>query len=158
MAKLEFLPRTEKDIEVFGGDVYFDIDGKNVGTLSRLNCTVELPAGRHTIKMYKSHKYDTFIGFAESCIDLDDQEHLMIWYAAPMATNQPGNIIIMPYDKSKEQEILKNREDAIQRDSMADETRKREQNEKYNTGIMLWIGLMVVSAIIFAIWEASIWW
>ena len=158
MAKLEFLPRTAKDIEIFGGDIYFDIDGKNIGILSRLNYTVDLPAGHHTIKMYKSHKYDTFIGFAESTIVLQEQEHLMVRYAAPMATNQPGNIIVMPYDPNKEQEILKTREDVIRRDSMADDMRKREQNEKYNTGVMLWIGLMIVSAIIFAIWESSIWW
>ena len=28
MAKLIFLKRTQKEIEIFGGDVYFDIDGK----------------------------------------------------------------------------------------------------------------------------------
>ena len=66
MAKLVFLRRTEKDIQVFGGDVYFDIDGKNVGKLSRVNQEVSVPAGLHTIKMYKSHTYDTFIGFAET--------------------------------------------------------------------------------------------
>lgn len=30
MAKLVFLRRTDKEIEVFGGDVYFDLDGKNI--------------------------------------------------------------------------------------------------------------------------------
>lgn len=55
MAKLVFLQRTQKEIEIFGGDVYFDIDGKNVGKLTLQNQTIEVPAGEHTIKMYKSH-------------------------------------------------------------------------------------------------------
>ena len=54
MAKLVFLRRTDKEIEVFGGDVYFDIDGKNAGKLSRTNQEIEVLPGKHTIKMYKS--------------------------------------------------------------------------------------------------------
>lgn len=72
MAKLIFLQRTQKEIEIFGGDVFFDIDGKNAGKLSLTNQTVELPAGDHTIKMYKSHTYDTFIGFAEQTISITE--------------------------------------------------------------------------------------
>ena len=156
MAKLVFLRRTEKEIEVFGGDVFFDIDGKNVGTLSRVNQEITLSAGKHTIKMYKSHSYDTYIGFAESTIELAEEEQLMVRYAAPMATNQPGNLIISAYDPSKENETLRAREEAIRRDYAADENRKREQNEKYNTGVMLFIGFLIVDAIIWAIWMASI--
>ena len=55
MAKLVFLQRTQREIELFGGDVFFDIDGKNVGKLSLSNQIIELPAGTHSIKMYKSH-------------------------------------------------------------------------------------------------------
>ena len=40
MAKLVFLQRTPKEIEIFGGDVYFDIDGKNVGKLTLQNQTI----------------------------------------------------------------------------------------------------------------------
>lgn len=158
MARLVFLRRTEKEIEVFGGDIYFDIDGKNVGMLSRINQEIELPAGQHTIKMYKSHSYDTYIGFAESTITLSDNEHLMVRYAAPMMANQPGNIIISQYDAYKEQELLQNRENVIQRDYSADIRRRQEQNEKYNTGVKIWIVCMIIGAIVFAIWEASIWW
>lgn len=74
MAKLVFLRRTDKEIEVFGGDVYFDLDGKNIGKLSRTNQEIDVLPGKHTIKMYKSHSYDTFIGFAESTIDVDETE------------------------------------------------------------------------------------
>ena len=155
MAKLVFLRRTENEIQVFGGDVYIDIDGKNVGILSRTNQEYNLEAGKHTIKMYKSHSYDTYIGFAESTITVEEDEQLMVRYAAPMAVNQPGNMIISPYDPLKETEALRTRDMAIQRDHIADETRKREQNNKYNTGVILFIAFLVFDAIIWAIWMAS---
>lgn len=156
MAKLVFLRRTEKEIQVFGGDVYIDIDGKNVGLLSRVNQEFELSAGKHTVKMYKSHSYDTFIGFAESTISVEEDEQLMVRYAAPMAANQPGNMIISAYDPLKETEMLRARENAIQRDYAAAEHRKQEQNNKYNTGIIIFICFLIVDAIIWAIWMASI--
>ena len=157
MAKLVFLRRTDKEIEVFGGDVYFDLDGKNVGKLSRVNQEVNVLPGKHTIKMYKTHSYDTFIGFAESTIEIGETEELMVRYAAPMAVNQPGNMIISAYDYCKEAEVLRNREQTIAHDYAADVNLKKEQNEKYNTGITIWIVCMIIGAIIFAIWEASIW-
>ena len=58
---LVFLARTSNEVKVFGGEVFFDIDGKNVGKLSSYSQKIDLPAGNHTIKMYKSHVYDTFI-------------------------------------------------------------------------------------------------
>ncbi len=157
MAKLVFLRRADKEIEVFGGDVYFDLDGKNIGKLSRTNQEIDVLPGKHTIKMYKSHSYDTFIGFAESTIDVDETEELMVRYAAPMAVNQPGNMMISAYDYCKETEVLRNREQTIAHDYAADVNRKKEQNERYNTGITIWIVCMIIGAIIFAIWEASIW-
>lgn len=156
MTKLVFLRRTEKEIQVFGGDVYIDIDGKNVGILSRTNQEYNIQAGQHTIKMYKSHSYDTFIGFAESTITVEENEQLMVRYATPMAANQPGNIIISPYDPSKESEILRERENTIQRDFATDEHRKQEQNNKYNTGVKIFIVFIILDAIIWAFWIASI--
>lgn len=158
MAKLIFLRRTNKDIEVFGGDVYFDLDGKNIGKLTMENQSIVVSPGKHTVKMYKSHSYDTFIGFAESTIEIDESEELMVRYAAPMAVNQPRNMIISAYDYQTEADVLRTREQTIERDYAADVSRKREQNEKYNTGIKIWIACMIIGAIIFAIWEASIWW
>ena len=156
MAKLIFLRRTEREIQLFGGDVYFDIDGKNIGTLSRVNQEIAISSGKHTIKMYKSHSYDTFIGVAESTIHIEENENLMVRYATPVTANQPGNLIISAYDPIKEQDILRARESSIQRDYVADENRKREQNEKYNTGLIFWAIFIIVDAIIFAIWMASI--
>lgn len=125
MAKLVFLRRTEKEIQVFGGDVYIDIDGKNVGILSRTNQEYDVSAGKHTVKMYKSHSYDTFIGFAESTFNVEDKEQLSVRYATPMAANQPGNLIISAYDPSIVNETLRARDNAIQRDYVADEAEGR---------------------------------
>lgn len=148
--------RSENEIQIFGGDVYIDIDGKNVGILSRVNQEFDVAEGKHTVKMYRSHSYDTFIGFAESTFNVEADDKLMVRYAAPMAINQPGNLVVSEYDSSKEVEILKTRENAIQRDYAATEHRKQEQNDKYNTGVIIFICFLIVDAIIWAIWMASI--
>ena len=82
----------------------------------------------------------------------------MVRYAAPMMTNQPGNIIISAYDPQIEAASLKAREDTIARDYEADKRLREEQNSKYNTGTIIWVTCLIIGAIIFAIWEASIWW
>lgn len=151
MAKLIFLQRTQKEIEIFGGDVFFDIDGKNAGKLSLTNQTVELPAGDHTIKMYKSHTYDTFIGFAEQTIFITEDEALMVKYSCPMMVTQPGNMVISEYSEVKEVETVKARDAAIQRDFVAQETQKREAEEKYKNGVWIVIGIAVAIGLIYGI-------
>lgn len=155
MAKLIFLKRTQKEIEIFGGDVYFDIDGKNAGKLSLTNQIVEIPAGEHTIKMYKSHTFDTFIGFAESVINVTDDEQLMVKYSAPMMINQPGNMVISEYTATKEQEVIQEREYSIHRDFIATETQKKQAEENYKKGVMtvVWVavGIAVVLGIFYGI-------
>lgn len=156
MGTLTFLRRTQKEIEIFGGDIFFDIDGKNVGKLSLQNQDVEVTAGTHTIKMYKSHTFDTFIGFAESTIAVGENEHLMIKYAAPMMVNQPGNMVISEYDRAMEQASIKDRENTIERDFAAEVNRKKEQNAKYNNGVKIVIACAVIFGIIIAIYEIAI--
>ena len=155
MAKLIFLQRTQKEIEIFGGDVFFDIDGKNAGKLSLTNQTVELPAGDHTIKMYKSHTYDTFIGFAEQTISITEDEALMVKYSCPMMVTQPGNMVISEYSEAKETEAVKARDAAIQRDFVAQETQKREAEEKYKNEVWIVIGIAVAIGLIYGIAMAS---
>ena len=159
MAKLVFLKRTQMEIEIFGGDVYFDIDGKNAGKLSLTNQIVEIPAGEHTVKMYKSHTFDTFIGFAESVINVTDDEQLMIKYSAPMMINQPGNMVISEYTETKEQEVIREREYSIQRDFVATETQKKQAEENYKNGVMtvVWVavGIAVVLGIFYGILFSS---
>ena len=159
MARLIFLKCTQKEIEIFGGDVYFDIDGKNAGKLSLTNQIVEIPAGEHTVKMYKSHTFDTFIGFAESVINVTDDEQLMIKYSAPMMINQPGNMVISEYTETKEQEVLREREYSIHRDFVAAETQKKQAEENYKNGVMtvVWVavGIAVVLGIFYGILFSS---
>ena len=156
MAKLIFLQRTQKEIEVFGGDVFFDIDGKNAGKLSLSNQTVEISSGTHTIKMYKSHTFDTFIGFAEQTISLEEDEILMVKYSCPMMISQPGNMVISAYSKEKETAAIHSREATIQRDFITQETQKREAKEKYKNGVWICIGIAVAIGIFYGIYMATL--
>ncbi len=95
MGKLVVLQRTRSEIDVFGGDVYIDIDGKNAGTVKMQNLQFDLSAGKHTIKMYKSHTMGTFIAFAETEINVLEAEKLYARYSAPLMVNQPSNIKVL---------------------------------------------------------------
>lgn len=156
MAKLVFLQRTQKEIEIFGGEVFFDIDGKNAGKLSSTNQTVELPAGEHVIKMYKSHAYDTFIGFAEQTITLGENEALMVKYSCPMMVNQAGNMVISEYSEKRELETVKARDAAIKHDFAVHEREKQEADERYKRGVWILIGIAIVIAVIYVIYDATI--
>lgn len=157
MPKLVFLKRTQKEIELFGGDVFFDLDGKNAGKLTTEDQFLEVSAGKHTIKMYKSHSFDTYIGFAESTVEILENEDLMVRYAAPMMVNQPGNMVISKYEPESVDSIVEERDKRIERDYVAVEKRKEEQNKKYNNGVKWVIIIFVILAIIYAIEEAMIW-
>ena len=156
MARLVFLKRTPKEIEIFGGNVFFDIDGKNIGKLTLENQIINIAAGTHTIKMYKSHTYDTFIGFAESTITISEDEELMIKYSAPMMINQPGNMVITDYDVRKEEEIISDRERTIEHDFIVEENRKQEQDEKYKNGVIAVIVVSIIIAVIWGIYYATL--
>lgn len=151
MAKLIFLKRTQQEIEIFGGDVYFDIDGKNAGKLLLTNQTIELSAGEHIVKMYKSHTFDTFIGFAEAVINVTDNEQLMVKYSAPMMISQPGNMVISEYTEEKEQAIIKEREYSIHRDFVATETQKQQADENYKKGVMTVVWVAVAIAVVLGV-------
>ena len=157
MAKFVFLQRTQKDIEIFGGDVYFDIDGKNVGKLSLQNQTIEIPAGSHTIKMYKSHTFDTFIGFAEATITIKDDEPLMVKYSCPMMISQPGNMVISEYSEQKEAEAVRARDAMINRDFVAEETRKKQADDNYKNGVKVVILVAVAIAVVLGIFYGILW-
>lgn len=97
MAKLYFIRRTLSEIEIFGGTVFVDIDGKRVGEVGRTDLVVNVESGQHTIKMYKSHTYDTFIGFAEVKLDVEDDKTLVLRYSAPMVITQSGHIVVTDF-------------------------------------------------------------
>ena len=154
MAKLIFLKRTAKEIEIFGGEVYIDIDGKNIGTLKGENIEFPLAEGTHTIKMYKSHTYDTFIGFAESTITLAADEELMVKYSAPMMVNQPGHMVISAYEPEKAETMQAERETTMKKDFVAEQTRKQEADEKYKKGVWTVVIVMIIIGILWAISDA----
>lgn len=155
MAKIVFLQRTQKEIEIFGGEVFFDIDGKNAGKLSSINQTVELPAGAHVIKMYKSYAYDTFIGFAEQTITLGENEALMVKYSCPMMVNQAGNMVISEYSEKRELETVKARDAAIKHDFAVHEREKQEADERYKRGVWILIGIAILIGVIYVIYDAA---
>lgn len=157
MAKLIFLKRTQKEIEIFGGDVYFDIDGKNAGKLSLTNQIIEVSSGEHTVKMYKSHTFDTFIGFAESTINVTDDEQLMVKYSAPMMINQPGNMVISEYTEEKEVAAVREREYSINRDFVAAETQKKQADDNYKNGVKVVIWVAVAIAVVLGIFYGILW-
>lgn len=115
-AKLVFVRRSEEKIKIFGGNVYVDLDGKNIGIIDNDNLTIDIEAGKHKIKMYKSHNYGSMVGFAEVELDIKDDEKLAFKYTCPMTITQPGHIIVsdfISYDKieselQNEDIILKN--------------------------------------------------
>lgn len=152
MSKLVFLRRTTKEIEIFGGEVYIDIDGKNIGTLKGDNIEILLAEGTHTIKMYKSHTYDTFIGFAESTISLVADEKLMVKYSAPMMVNQPGNMVISAYEPEKAESVQAERENTMMKDFVTEQNRKQEADDKYKKGVWM---VVIVTIIIVIIWSIS---
>jgi hypothetical protein len=155
-ANVVFMRRTPKEIEVFGGEVYFDIDGKNMGILGLTDTTVKLENGLHKFKMYKSHNYDTFIGFAETEIEMKEGNNLLIRYAAPMLVTQPGNIIVSDFHSSSQVDSeVQEREGKITRDFNAEEKRKAEFQEKVQNANTIYIVLAVIAAIIFLIYMFS---
>lgn len=156
-SKVVFMRRTDKEVEIFGGKVYIDIDGRNVGVLDRNDFVANLDVGVHKIKMYKSHTYDTFIGFAESEINIQTDEELLIKYSAPMIVTQPGNIVVSEY-KSEEQvnQVISEREQKITSDYQRDEQKKQELEEKSRSGIIVFVVFMIIIAIIYGIEMASI--
>lgn len=143
MSNFIVLRRTESEIEVFGGDVYIDIDGKNAGIVKEQDISFDLPVGRHTIKMYKSHTMGTFIGVAETDIDIVEGEKLYARYSAPLMVNQPGNILVAPFTSESELDKIVN---DIERNVHTDYTEQkiktenmRKESEKNDTSLFIWI-------------------
>ena len=150
MSHLVVLRRTPSEIEVFGGDVYIDIDGKNVGVLKSQNLQFELSAGKHTVKMYKSHTMGTFIGFAETTIDVKEGEQLYARYSAPLMVNQSGNVIVASYESEKELDtIINSIEEGVHSDYKEQQIRNdaaRKESDKNNASFIAWIIVIPIVA------------
>lgn len=156
-SKLIFMRRTSKEIEVFGGDVYIDINGRNIGILSTEDIEYKVCNGMHKIKMYKSHSYGSFIGHAEIELNVGENEQLLLRYSPPMVINQPGNIMVSNFKSEEETELLvKKQEDTITREQNLEEKKKKELEEKTRNGMIVFVVLMIISVIMYAISIADI--
>lgn len=143
MSKLYVIRRTESEIQIFGGTVFIDIDGKRVGEISRTDLVIDLEPGTHNIKMYKTHTYDTFIGFADVTITVEDGKDLTARYSAPMTIHQPGHIVISDFvsltqidNQIKQKEIVL-REEKRANDLQAQQ--REEESQKNNNALIFWI-------------------
>lgn len=150
MAQLYFLRRTLSEIEIFGGTVYADIDGKRVGEIGRTDLVVDVEPGQHTIKMYKSHIYDTFIGFAEVTLNIENDKALVLRYSAPMVVTQSGHIVVTDFTSIDEiNRQINQKESALRaekRESDLQILKQKEEAQKNNNSLIFWI--IVVPAII----------
>jgi hypothetical protein len=73
MARLVFLRRAQYDVATYGGEVFFDINNKNIGKLALTDCFVDLPAGTYKIKMYKGNlSYTQMPNTPEHCKTMNE--------------------------------------------------------------------------------------
>lgn len=96
-ARLVFLRRTRAEAELQGGEVYFDINGRNVGKLALSDAFVDVPAGVYHIRMYKSHGYGAMVGFADATVEVQEGMSVLVRYSAPAVISQPGYIMLSAY-------------------------------------------------------------
>lgn len=148
MSKLYFIGRTESEIDIFGGTVYIDIDGKQIGELGRDLKVVEVGVGVHTIKMYKTHTFNTFIGFAEINLTIEENKDLTLRYVAPMLVNQAGHIVVSDFISIDEinRQLNKSEYDLSQQKKENDLQiqKQEEQQQKNNNALIFWIFILPV--------------
>lgn len=150
MGDLVIIQRTQSEIEAFGGDVYIDIDGKNVGIVKTQNLRFSLTAGKHKIKMYKSHTMGTIIGIAETELEINEDEKLYARYAAPLVTNQPGNIMIAHFKSENElNNIVRDIESSIRAEyDQQKENKQKSEIESKQNEMNLFIWIFIIPAIV----------
>lgn len=142
-SKLIFIRRTKQEEEIFGGIVYVDVDGKNIGQLSTQDLIYEIAPGKHHIKMYKSHKFDTLIGIAEEDIEVEEGKSLIVKYSAPLMVNQPGNIMISDFVSFEQiNRMVQEKENTLEEEKINNikvEKAREEASRKSNNALFLWI-------------------
>ena len=132
-AKLIFVRRSDEEINIFGGQVFADVDGKNVATIGRETITIDIPEGKHIIKMYKSHDYGSMIGFAETEITVSDEEKLVFKYSSPMVVTQPGHIVVSDFTSyEKLENDVKSAARVMAQEKKANDEKIKRQEEASN--------------------------
>ena len=157
-AKLIFVRRSQEQIDIFGGEVFADVDGKKVATIGTETITYEVPAGRHIVKMYKSHEYGSMIGFAESEFTINDNEALVFNYSPPMKVTQPGHIVVSDFTSYEEIENEVATTAKVIAKEKADARKTAEEAGKAiaHNQIAWWVLIFVIPAIFWAIYEFMI--
>lgn len=154
-ARLVFVKRSNEEINIFGGQVFADVDGVNVATIGQETVTVEVPAGKHIVKMYKSHEYGSMIGFAENELTVSDGDALVFKYAPPMVVTQPGHITVsnfISYDKIEND--VRAAAQIIAQEKRTNDEKIQQQEENMKKNYWGWIILIfVIPAICWLIYE-----
>lgn len=146
--KIIIVRRTEEEIRIFGGEVFIDIDGINVGTLGEVDFDCSLSIGRHKIKMYKTHSFGAHIGISEAEIDVRKNLPLIVKYSSPMHVNSPGNIRIREYKSNKDIEgIVAETDKTLSSDRIVNEGIKIKQKDQ-DTKHIVWV---VIFSILFVV-------
>jgi hypothetical protein len=143
-ARLSFLRRAEAEVRIHGGEVYYDINGRNVGKLLNVDSYVDLPAGTYQIRMYQSHQSGSLIGFAEATVTLQDGDDVMVRYAPPVTVTQPGNIILSDYSVSTANGIIADMNRQINTNTER-EQKAAETSQRNTKKIVTWI---VIGAVV----------
>lgn len=157
-SKFVFIARTQEEIEIFGGKVYVDVDGKNIGIVSEKSITLNVSSGVHKVKMYKSHEFGTMIGFAEVEVNVDEGKGLTFKYTPPMIISQPGNIIVSDFiSYNKINEDLQETSQQLKIEKNQSDKRKKEIEDNANKN-KFWIILLifVIPTIFWIIYEIII--
>jgi hypothetical protein len=158
MARLVFLRRAQYDFATYGGEVFFDINNKNVGKLAATDCFVDLPAGTYQIKMYKLH-YNTMIGFAQETVTVQDGECVMLQYVMPTTIAEPGHIIISDYSQERADSIIASIDTQMYQ-KQQNEKKARAQAERGNKAVVGWIigGAIAVGVLSALSWLMYMFW
>ena len=149
MPKLYFVRRTPSELQIFGGTVYIDIDGKRVGQLSQSDLIIEVAPGVNEIKMYKTHTYDTFVGVAEVRVNFEEDKDLVLRYSAPMVVSQPGHIVITDFISLQEiEEMVSQKETSLKAEKQTNDTQLRQQEARSKKNSSAFILLFILIPVI----------
>lgn len=149
--KIVVVRRTEEEIKIFGGDVFIDIDGVNVGKLGEIDFDYSLPVGKHKVKMYKTHSFGTHIGISEVEIDLNENLPLVVKYTNPMHVNSPGNIKVTEFKSNEEiNDIVAETDKILSLERIENENIKKVQ-EKQEKKYIKWVWIFAAMFILYFI-------
>jgi hypothetical protein len=140
--------RSEKEIEIFGGEVIVSLNGRVVGTLQNSDVMLEAEEGTHAIKMSKSHDYGSQIGIATENVTIKAGEKLLLRYTPPLLVNAPGIILVSEYDgKNLSERIMEGQDREIEKSISINEEKRAKVQQQNSTYSVIWIIVILVIAV-----------